>query len=85
MGFTTQLFTIILNPKEYFAPCNLELPQCKMISYQCGSFMLTRKYGNAQIFVGRKDICTEVLWMFYPIDKLNNNKKTQAMNLLPAS
>lgn len=28
--------------------------------------MLTRKYGSAQIFTGRKDICTEVLWMFYP-------------------
>lgn len=75
IGFTIQLFTITFSPKEYSAPCNTELPQCKMISYQHGSFMLTRKYGNAQIFVGRKDICTEVLWMSYPIDKLNNNNK----------
>lgn len=84
LGLTAQLFAIVFNLKEYSAPCNMELPQCKMISYQSGSFMLTRKYGNAQIFVGRKDISTEVLWMLYRIGKLSNNK-INSSNLLPAS
>lgn len=30
--------------------------------------MLIRKRGDAQIFVGRKDISTEVLYMLYAIN-----------------
>lgn len=50
--------------------------------YQCGSSVLIRKRGDAQIFVGRKDISTEVLYM---LDAINKYIKQQPTNLLPAS
>lgn len=67
-GFYHSVFHHRFQPQR--VPCSLQhgAAQCKMTSHQCGSFMLTRKCGNAQIFTGRKGSCTEVLWMFYPID-----------------
>lgn len=63
---------------------SISIPKSTLLLAECpsGSFILIRKNGNAQIFVGRRDIGTEVLCMPYALGMLNSFKNNPPSSYL---